>query len=126
MASVWPKLAEMHFNAVLVPVYWELVEREEGRFDFSSVDSSIADARRYDMRLVLLWFGRWKNSMSSYVPAWVKRTVDRFPRAQQSDGKPLEILSAATTRIKAGSCASRPASSLSVDFGSTAITEATQ
>lgn len=94
MASVWPKLAEMHFNAVLVPVYWELVEPEDGRFDFSSVDSSIANARRHNMRLVLLWFGSWKNSMSSYVPAWVKRNPDRFPRAQQSDGKPLEILSA--------------------------------
>ena len=94
MSAVWPKLADMHFNAVLTPVYWELIEPSEGRFDFRSVDSAMASARRHGMRLVLLWFGSWKNSMSSYVPAWVKRNPDRFPRAQQSDGKPLEILSA--------------------------------
>ncbi|MGH7616391.1 MAG: DUF5597 domain-containing protein [Gemmatimonadaceae bacterium] len=94
MSAVWPKLAGMHFNAVLAPVSWELIEPTEGRFDFRSVDTLIANARRRDMRLVLLWFGSWKNSMSSYAPAWIKRDADRFPRARQSDGKSLEILSA--------------------------------
>src|SRR5262249_3818450 len=94
MAGVWPKLAAMHMNAVLAPAYWELIEPAEGRFDFRSVDDLIAGAREHGMRLVLLWFGSWKNSMSSYVPAWVKRDVARFPRAAQSDGKSLEILSA--------------------------------
>jgi beta-galactosidase GanA len=94
MSAVWPKLAGMRFNAVLVPVYWELIEPNDGRFDFRSVDSAMASARRGGMRLVLLWFGSWKNSMSSYVPAWVKRNPDRFPRARQSDGKPIQILSA--------------------------------
>ena len=94
MTPVWPKLSAMHFNAVLAPVYWELIEPKDGGFDFHSVDTLIAGARQHGMRLVVLWFGSWKNSMSSYVPAWVKRDVVRFPRAVQSDGKPLEILSA--------------------------------
>jgi hypothetical protein len=94
MADVWPKLAGMHFNAVLAPVYWELIEPKEGTFDFQSVDDIVAGARQNGMRLVLLWFGSWKNSMSSYVPAWVKRDATRFPRAMHSDGHPLEILSA--------------------------------
>ena len=33
------------------------------------------------MRLVLLWFGSWKNSMSCYAPAWVKRDQARFRAA---------------------------------------------
>jgi beta-galactosidase GanA len=45
------------------------------------------------MRLVLLWFGSWKNSMSCYTPAWVKRDPRRFPRARDIDGTPQEILS---------------------------------
>lgn len=94
MAPVWPKLKAMHFNTVLVPVYWELIEPQEGRFDFRSIDAILANARKNNMRVVLLWFGSWKNSMSSYVPAWVKRDQARFPRAVQSDGKGLEILSA--------------------------------
>ena len=64
MRAHWPKLKAMNLNTVLAPVYWELIEPEEGRFGFSSVDVLIEDARAHDMRLVLLWFGTWKNSMS--------------------------------------------------------------
>lgn len=89
----WPKLQAMNLNTVVAPVYWDVIEREEGRFDFSTVDGLLADARAHDMRLVLLWFGSWKNSMSCYAPAWVKANPERFPRAQDSSGRGLEILS---------------------------------
>ena len=89
----WPRFAELNMNTVLAPVYWELVEPEEGRFDFSTLDQLVADARANGMRLVLLWFGSWKNSMSCYAPAWVKRDPRRFPRASDLDGTPQEILS---------------------------------
>ncbi len=94
MRAHWPKLAAMNLNTVLAPVYWELTEPEEGRFDFAGVDWLIEDARAHDLRLVLLWFGTWKNSMSSYAPAWVKRDPARFPRTTGADGKPQEIISA--------------------------------
>jgi beta-galactosidase GanA len=94
MDAIWPKLKAMHLNTVLAPVYWELVEPEEGKFNFTLVDSLIKDARHYDLKLVLLWFGAWKNSMSTYVPAWVKLDQKRFPRAQQQNGASVEILSA--------------------------------
>jgi beta-galactosidase GanA len=90
----WRDFEAMHLNTVLAPVYWELIEPEEGRFDFALVDGMIRDARRHHMRLVLLWFGAWKNSMSSYAPAWVKRDPDRFPRARDADGHALEMLTA--------------------------------
>jgi len=92
--TIWPKVEAMHFNTVLAPVYWQLIEPEEGRFDFNSVDGLIHGARRHKIKLALLWFGSWKNSMSSYVPGWVKRDQQRFPRAALSDGTGLEILSA--------------------------------
>ena len=94
LQDLWPKLQAMRLNTVLAPVYWELIEPQEGRFDFSNVDHLIAGARQHRMRLVLLWFGSWKNSMSSYAPAWVKRDQLRFPRAARTDGSGLEILSA--------------------------------
>ncbi len=92
--SIWPKLAAMHFNTVLAPVYWQLIEPREGNFDFQTVDGLIRGAREHHLRLVLLWFGSWKNSMSSYVPDWIKEDPRRFPRAALPDGRSLEILSA--------------------------------
>ena len=93
MRPIWPKLVALNLNTVLAPVYWELIEPEEGAFDFALVDSLLAGARRHELRLVLLWFGSWKNSMSSYAPEWVKTDQERFPRAEGSDGRGIEILS---------------------------------
>jgi beta-galactosidase GanA len=94
MAPHWPRLHRMHLNTVLTPVSWELIEPTEGHFDWSSVDSAIEAARTNQLKLVFLWFGAWKNSMSTYVPAWVKRDQSRFPRAQLPNGQGLDILSA--------------------------------
>ncbi|UCD39305.1 MAG: beta-galactosidase, partial [Fidelibacterota bacterium] len=92
MTPIWPKLKAMNLNTVLAPIYWELIEPEEGVFDFELVDRLVKEARRQDLKLVLLWFASWKNSMSSHVPAWVKKNQDRFPRVKDDKGKSHEIL----------------------------------
>lgn len=92
MRPIWPKLKQMDLNTVIAPVYWELMEPVEGEFDFSLVDSLIENARLNNMKLVLLWFGSWKNSMSCYAPAWVKINTKRFPRILTKDKVPEEIL----------------------------------
>src|SRR5512139_72694 len=89
----WPTLQALKLNTLLAPVYWDLTEPEEGRFDFSHVDGLVRDARAHQVRLVLLWFASWKNSMSCYAPAWIKTDTRRFPRARDSSGRSLEILS---------------------------------
>jgi beta-galactosidase GanA len=90
---ILPKLAAMHVNTVLMPVAWEQLEPKEGAFDFSILDHWVDTARAHKMRLVLLWFGSWKNAFSNYAPEWVKSDAKRFPRAESAEGKPLEILS---------------------------------
>lgn len=94
LLPLWPRFRALHLNTLLVPAYWDLIEPEEGRFDFRSVDQVIGQARANGCRLVLLWFGSWKNSMSSYTPAWIKTDPDRFPRALDPRGHRLEELSA--------------------------------
>ena len=86
-------------NTVLIPVYWELIEPTEGKFDFTVVDGLIQEARKNNLKIVPLWFGVWKNSMSTYVPAWVKDDQKRFPRSQSRDGKGIEILSAISDEV---------------------------
>jgi hypothetical protein len=91
--SILPRLAAMHVNTVLMPVAWEQIEPAEGTFDFDILDHWIDVARQQHLHLVLLWFGSWKNSVSSYTPAWVKQDPKRFPRAESATGDELEILS---------------------------------
>src|SRR5690349_6053055 len=88
MQPVWKKLKDMHCKTVLTPVYWELIEPEKGRYNFTLLDSLIDAAREHEMKIILLWFGSWKNSMSCYVPGWVKKDYKTFPRARDKNGKP--------------------------------------
>lgn len=94
MDPIWPKVAEMNLNTVLAPVYWDLIEPQKGCFDFTLVDGLVEQARSYNLRLVLLWFGSWKNSMSCYTPEWIKTNLEHYPRARLENGQAMEILSA--------------------------------
>ena len=87
--SVMPRMAQLGLNTVLVPAQWDLTEPVEGQFDFTLIDRTIQRARENNLKVVFLWFGAWKNSMSCYAPLWFKRDTKRFPRAMTRAGKPL-------------------------------------
>ncbi len=78
MKPVWEKLEALHVNTVVGTVNWELMEPQEGEFDFRLVDAQIQGARKRNIRLVLIWFATWKNGSSDYVPYWVKADPRRF------------------------------------------------
>ena len=92
MRPVWDRLGAQHLNTVLAGVSWDLIEPEEGRFDFQLLDGLVSDARAHQLKLVLLWFGSWKNGMSCYAPVWVKRDTRRFPRVRLQNGETPEVL----------------------------------
>ncbi len=91
--KVWPAIADMHANTLVMPVAWEQIEPVEGRFDFSFVDELVKQARAHDVRLDVLWFGAYKNTGPSYAPAWVKEDNTRFPRLTNKDGSTSYALS---------------------------------
>jgi beta-galactosidase GanA len=93
MPGMFDRLAGLHLNTVIAPVSWELVEPEEGAWDFALVEALLVNARRCGMRLVLLWFGSWKNGKSSYAPGWVRADTERFPRVQLAPGRNCDVLS---------------------------------
>ncbi|MDA3817253.1 MAG: DUF5597 domain-containing protein [Prolixibacteraceae bacterium] len=93
LQPAWNQLKEMNLNTVLTALSWQLIEPEEGNFDFSLVDALLEDAREHDFKLIFLWFGSWKNGLSHYTPSWVKEDQDRFARVRLNSGKATETLS---------------------------------
>jgi len=93
LKDVWPVLKKIHANTLEINVAWEQVEPEEGRFDFSYVDTLIKQAQARNIKLVLLWFATWKNNAPHYAPDWVKLNDERFPRVYKKDGSTLNSLS---------------------------------
>ncbi|NMN04624.1 MULTISPECIES: DUF5597 domain-containing protein [unclassified Novosphingobium] len=92
--TIWPVLDRIHANTLEVPVAWQQIEPVEGQFDFSYLGTLLDQARQHDKRLVLLWFGTWKNTNYSYTPDWVKLDNRRFPRMKRKDGEDHQVLSA--------------------------------
>lgn len=91
--KVWPHLKDLHLNTVILPVYWELIEPKQGEFDFQLVDGIIEQAREENVRLVILWFGLWKNGRSTYIPDWVKRDYETYYRAVYQNRESSDTIS---------------------------------
>lgn len=108
LPQVWESMAALHANTLEAPVYWEQMEPKERQFNFDNVDQIVAGARAHDLRVVLLWFGTWKNGNMHYVPGWVKRDAKRFPRVIRPDGEPIDVLSPPESKPGCGAKSSRP------------------
>ncbi|MDP4147767.1 MAG: beta-galactosidase, partial [Bacteroidota bacterium] len=66
LPQVWSALEIMHANTLEVPIYWEQVEPQPGKFDHSLIDTLLNQTRRHHVHLVLLWFATWKNGSNHY------------------------------------------------------------
>ncbi|MGO8676916.1 MAG: DUF5597 domain-containing protein [Limisphaerales bacterium] len=86
LRPIWPRLTALNLNTVIASLSWELVEPQEGGFDFSLADGIIDAARQNHLKLVLIWFATWKNGDGAYAPPWVKTNWTRFPRCQHRLG----------------------------------------
>ena len=93
MPKVWPAAKALHINTLEVPIAWEQIEPVEGKFDFSYLDLLLKQARDNDVKLVILWFGTWKNNGPNYAPEWVKLDNKRFPRVINAKGEVKNSLS---------------------------------
>lgn len=93
LPKVWPAIAKMQANTLVMPVAWQQIEPQEGMFDFSFVDQLLAEARDHKVRLDLLWFATWKNNGPQYAPDWVKLNPGRFPHLIKADGTQSDSMS---------------------------------
>jgi beta-galactosidase GanA len=90
LPKVWPAVEALGANTLEIPVYWEQFEPEPGRFDTSIVDLLLEQARTHHVRLVLLWFGTWKNGSSHYLPLWMKAKPELYPRMVDGQGRRVD------------------------------------
>jgi hypothetical protein len=86
LPKVWPAIQYLHANTVEMPVYWEQLEPQQGQFDYSVVDTLLTQAREHRVRLVLLWFGTWKNGSQHYMPEWMKLAPERYSHVIDKNG----------------------------------------
>jgi beta-galactosidase GanA len=93
LPEVWDDVLALHPNTLEAPVYWEQFEPSPGHFDTTNFDALLAGARAHGLRLVVLWFGSWKNGQMHYVPEWIKSDPAHYPRALDEHGAPVEDLS---------------------------------
>ena len=90
LPNVWSAIEAMHANTLEVPIYWEQVEPEQGKFDFSLIDTLLVQSRQHNVHLVLLWFATWKNGSNHYMPAWMKLDAGKYPNITGKNGKPVD------------------------------------
>ncbi|MDB5147643.1 MAG: hypothetical protein JWQ57_1663 [Mucilaginibacter sp.] len=90
MPGIWKSVEAMHLNTLEVPIYWEQIEAQPGKFDFSLVDTLLTQARQHQVHLVLLWFATWKNGSNHYMPEWMKRDAEKYPNITGKTGKPID------------------------------------
>lgn len=94
LAPAMNSLKQMHLNSVIVTAEWDLIEPEQGKYDFSSIDNIITLAEKNDFPVVIAWFGTWKNGVSSYIPGWMKRDTKKYFRARNAEGEATDYISA--------------------------------
>jgi hypothetical protein len=90
MPQLWSAIEVMHANTLEVPIYWEQIEAQPGKFDFSLVDTLLIQAREHNVHLVLLWFATWKNGSNHYMPDWMKSDAGKYPNITGKKGQPVD------------------------------------
>lgn len=90
LPQLWEAVSKMNANTLEVPIYWEQVEAQPGKFDFSVIDTLLMQARAHKVRLVLLWFATWKNGSNHYMPEWMKRDATKYPNISGKNGQPVD------------------------------------
>jgi len=90
LPKVWSAIEYLHANTLEIPIYWEQFEPQPGRFDYSVMDTVITQARQHNVRLVLLWFGTWKNGSQHYMPEWMKLEPEKYFHVIGKDGTPVD------------------------------------
>jgi hypothetical protein len=102
--NVWPYVVDIGLNTLLVPVYWEDIEKEPNKYTFDLIDDHLEKAALYDVKIIFLWFGLWKNGLSTYVPSWVKTATTEYYRVVDHKDERINCISPFCEKAVAADC----------------------
>ncbi len=66
---------DLGVRKVRIPVYWDVVERERGRFDFSDIDWQLDMVKQYNAEVILAVGQKVPRWPECFVPAWANTDV---------------------------------------------------
>ena len=69
-------LDDLRIKYVRIPVYWDLVEKSDGEYDFSDIDWQLAEAQKRDAKIILTIGQKVPRWPECFIPKWIGDDVD--------------------------------------------------
>ncbi len=66
-------LSDLNVKLVRLPVYWDQVESEQGKYNFSDIDFQLAEAAKYNAKIILAVGKRLPRWPECHVPGWADK-----------------------------------------------------
>ena len=86
MEPYFEQAKKMCLNTVSLLLYWKEVEPEKDVYDFAYLDRRIELARKYGLKIILVWFASFKNAGITYAPDYIRRDHETYRKVQKKDG----------------------------------------
>lgn len=70
-------LDDLGVRKLRLPVYWDLVEKEPGQYDFGDIDWQIAEAKKRDAEIILAIGQRVPRWPECHIPDWANESEEK-------------------------------------------------
>ncbi|HOX10495.1 MAG TPA: hypothetical protein P5323_03610 [Candidatus Moranbacteria bacterium] len=64
-------LDDLGMKNIRIPIYWDLVEKNSGEYDFSDIDWQLDEARKRDAKIILVVGQKVPRWPECFIPGWI-------------------------------------------------------
>ena len=73
-------VAELGFQSVCIPITWDTIEPEQGKFDFSRLELYYKYLNKYDLTVQWLWFGTNSCGSGMGAPEYIREDDETYKK----------------------------------------------